>query len=213
MSGSSFIVGVLGGSGSGKTFFIDQLSKKLPEHSICKVSQDNYYKNIKEVPVDARGVKNFDTLEAINFDAFFRDIQSLQKGERVELKEYTFNNSTKAPKTITLLPAPIIIVEGVFSFAHQPIRELFDLKLFVEAPNIVKIKRRIIRDAVERGYDMNDVLYRYEHHVDPAYHNHILPYRDSCDLIIPNTGDISLAIKLISSYLNHKLGKSAQLDS
>ena len=207
MGGSSFIIGVVGGSGSGKTFFIDQLAKMLPEHSICQVSQDNYYKNIKDVPVDANGVENFDTLEAIDFEAFYRDIQLLQKGKQVELKEYTFNNSSKTPKSIQLIPAPIIIVEGVFSFAYQPIRELFDLKLFVEASNVVKIKRRITRDAVERGYDMKDVLYRYEHHVEPAYQSYILPYRDSCDLIIPNSGDISKAIELITSYLNQKLEK------
>ena len=200
-----YLVGISGGSGSGKTYFIDKLVEKLPSKDVCQISQDNYYKNINDVPVDKNGIKNFDLMEAVDFDAFLRDIELLKQGEKVQLKEYTFNNHSKTSKVITLHPAPIILVEGIFTFSHQAFQNFFDLKLFIEATDIIKIKRRIFRDAVERGYEMEDVLYRYEHHVEPAYRNLIAPFKDFADVIIPNSNDMSISVNLVSCYLKSKI--------
>ncbi len=202
---SPFIVGISGGSGSGKTFFIDRLVQQLPSNLVCQISQDNYYKNIDEVPVDDNGIKNFDRLEAVDFDKFIQNIEQLKIGKEVVIDEYTFNNKYKKPKQLILKPAPLIIVEGIFTFSYPHLQQIFDLKIFIDATDIVKIKRRIIRDAVERGYEMEDVLYRYEHHVEPSYRNHIDPHRHSADLVVPNSNDMSMAINLIAGFLNKKL--------
>ena len=200
-----FIVGITGGSGSGKTYFIDELVKKIPSNLVCQISQDNYYKTIDSVPVDKNGIKNFDLPEAIDFNSFINDVRKLLAGKEAVLQEYTFNNNSKSPKEIKLIPAPLIFVEGIFTFTETNLNQLFNLKIFIEAPDIVKIKRRIIRDAIERGYNMEDVLYRYENHVQPSFNTYIEPHRQSADFIIPNSHDMVNAIDVIASYLNEKL--------
>jgi len=209
MSSSSrnrpFIVGVTGGSGSGKTHFIQKLLGKFEDAQLCLVSQDNYYRPIQQVPVDESGIQNFDLPEAIDFEQFHHDLRELLAGKSITLREYTFNNKRKTPKIITLHPAPLIIVEGIFVMSDNTIFNLLDLKIFIDAEEHIKIKRRIKRDADERGYDLEDVLYRYENHVVPTYHQFIRPYRHLVDVVIPNHGSIENAIDLVSEYLSGKL--------
>ena len=197
-----FIVGICGGSGSGKNYFIEQLVQQLPKEEVCQVSQDNYYKEISKVPLDENGIQNFDLPEAIDFDKFIEHLYKLKKGESVEIKEYTFNNPSKNSRHILLNSAPVLLVEGFLIFANDALKELFDVKIFITAPDVVKIKRRIQRDELERGYDMKDVLYRYEHHVHPSYQKYISPHIDSVDLIIPNDKDITKVTPILSTYLN-----------
>jgi len=181
-----YIIGVTGGSGAGKTYFIQQLVDIFPSQSICLISQDNYYKKIQYVPVDDNGIKNFDDLNAIDIQAFVNDLKDLQRGKTIRLLEYTFNNAAAKPKTIVLLPAPIIVVEGIFAFIFKELIKEFDLKIFIDASEEKRIERRIQRDAVERGYEMEDVLYRYKNHVNPAYEKYILPYREKADIVVDN---------------------------
>jgi len=196
-----FVVGITGGSGSGKTHFLNQLMANFSEEEICLISQDNYYKAIDEQEKDAIGVENFDLPTAMHEDQFYADLVKLIKGETVTITEYTFNKSDTPPTEIVLKPAPIIVAEGIFTLHYKEVKKLLDLKLFVEAPDFLMMKRRILRDGKERGYDMDDVLHRYEHHVMPTYRKYILPERYEADFIIPNEKNFDRALEVVIVHL------------
>jgi len=199
------IVGMTGGSASGKTLFLSSLMKIFHEDDICLVSQDNYYKSRDSQPVDENGVKNFDTPLSIDFDAFRYDLEQLKSGHTVTRQEYTFNNPQVTPRQLVFKPSPIIIAEGIFVFYHKELSDLFDLKLFIEAKNYLMLKRRITRDAVERGYDLDDVLYRYEKHVAPTFEKYIEPLKHEADIIIPNNHHFQNALQVVVAYLKAEL--------
>ena len=199
-----YIIGITGGSGSGKTRFLHRLLDQFTASEVCLVSQDNYYRTRDEQPVDANGIKNFDLPESIDFAEFKKDIIALKEGNSVSRLEYTFNNPKATPKQIELHPAPVLVVEGIFVLHDQEIAKVLDLKVFIEAQDYIKLKRRIIRDDKERGYDLDDVLYRYEHHVMPTYDKYIKPYKKDADIIIPNNTDFSQAMEVLSSFIRDK---------
>ena len=205
MSSQPFLIGITGGSGSGKTRFLNGLLSKFLPSEVCIISQDNYYKPRDQQPVDKNGVKNFDLPESINFEAYKNDIQSLKEGKKVIIKEYTFNNPDAKPKIITLKPAPVIIVEGIFVLYYQPISKILDMKLYIDAKDYIKLIRRIVRDDKERGYDLDDVLYRYEHHVMPTYEKHIKPFKAEADIVIPNHKSYDSALDVIETYVRSKI--------
>jgi uridine kinase len=200
-----YIIGITGGSGSGKTRFLNSLLDQFSKGEVCLVSQDNYYKARKEQPVDEQGIKNFDLPESIDFDAYKNDIMALKEGIPVSRLEYTFNNPDSTPEQIELKSAPVMVVEGIFVLYYKEIADLLDLKVFIEAKDYIKLKRRIIRDDKERGYNLDDVLYRYEHHVMPTYDKYIKPYKQHADVIIPNHTDFSEALAVLSSFIRSKL--------
>jgi uridine kinase len=204
----SYIIGITGGSASGKTLFLKSLIKSFSPEEICVISQDDYYKSKSYQPLDLNGIENYDTPQSIDLDLFIRDLKALSEGRIVLKEEYTFNNPALQPKTLTFNPSPIILVEGIFIFSHPEIMNLLDLKIFIEAKEHIKIKRRISRDQAERGYGIDDVLYRYENHVSPTYEKHILPYKDYADLIIPNNEDFKIALEVLIGFLKAKPGFS-----
>jgi len=195
------IVGITGGSGSGKTLFMKKLMEAVPQAALH--SMDNYYIDIKSQPKDPKGVENFDRIESIDHSKFISDLSRLIHGEDLELNEYTFNNDQSTSQRIVIKSSPVILVEGIFVLYVEEIRKLLDLKLFIDAPDYLMMKRRIVRDANERGYDLDDVLYRYEHHVTPAFKQYIEPSKQWADLIIPNHDNFDNALKVISAFLNH----------
>ncbi|MEP0984596.1 P-loop NTPase fold protein [Ekhidna sp.] len=194
------VIGVTGGSGSGKTRFIKKLMSDVPDVSLH--SMDNYYIERGEQPRDKMGIENFDTLDSIDKKRFINDLKKLIKGEDIELKEYTYNNDKAKSKIIEIKSSPIILVEGIFTLHLKEIRDLLDLKIYIEAPGYLMLKRRIIRDAEERGYDLNDVLYRFEHHVTPSFQKYISPSKKWADIIIPNHENFDVALKVITAFLN-----------
>lgn len=204
----AFTIGITGGSGSGKTFFLKGLSSQFATDDICLLSQDNYYKKIHEQVRDENGIENFDLPGAINRSAFHEDVLKLKSGVNVSLKEYTFNNPSSDASTLHFKAAPLLIVEGLFVQYFEEIEKELDLKIFIEAKPHVKIARRIKRDQVERGYDINDVLYRYEFHVMPVYETLIEPLKHSSDLVIPNNSNSSRALSVVIEYLKSKLAVS-----
>jgi uridine kinase len=141
----------------------------------------------------------------MDFVAYKNDIIALKEGNPVSRLEYTFNNPNSTPRQIELKPARIMVVEGIFVLHFQEIANILDLKVFIEAKDYIKLKRRIIRDERERGYDLDDVLYRYEHHVMPTYDKYIKPYKLDADLIIPNNTDYSEAMAVLASFIRSKL--------
>jgi len=159
------VIGISGGSGSGKTSFIRKLRSHFSDDEICIISQDDYYKPREEQVEDAKGVKNFDLPISIEDKELVYDIQALRAGKTITRPEYTFNNEKQQAGVITLKPAPIIIVEGLFVLHFENIRKELDYSIFIEAKENLKIIRRIKRDQLERNYPLEDVLYRYENHV------------------------------------------------
>ena len=202
-----YIVGITGGSGSGKTYFLHRLQEYFTVEELCLVSQDNYYKEISEQPLDDQGIENFDLPESIDDHRFYRDLLTLKSGKTVKLYEYTFNNPASVPKLLEFRPAPIMIVEGILVFHFKKIRSLFDLSIFIDAREPVKLVRRINRDARERGYDIDDVLYRYEKHVTPAYEKYLEPLKPEMDLIIPNNNGFDHALQVLISHFKEILSE------
>jgi uridine kinase len=200
-----YIIGITGGSGSGKTLFLKKLLDHFISDEVCLISQDNYYKPREEQPIDDNGVKNFDLPISIDFDTYKNDILDLKAGRSVFQQEYTFNNPSATPKQIELKPAPVIVVEGIFVFHYKVIADLLDLKVFIDAKDFLKLKRRIIRDDIERGYNLDDVLYRYEHHVMPTYEKYIKPYKLDADIIIPNHDNFNEALEVLTSFVRAKV--------
>ena len=148
---------------------------------------------------------NFDTPHSIDFEQYADDIRKIQNGETVYREEYTFNNAAKKPKMLTFASSPVVVVEGIFVLYYPELADLLDLKIFIDAKDHIKLKRRIIRDKVERGYDLDDVLYRYEMHVMPTYEKYIEPFKNEADLIVPNNSDFERAMDVIRTYLRTKL--------
>jgi uridine kinase len=200
-----FIIGITGGSGSGKTTFKRQLAAHFSKAELCVVSQDDYYKPDGEQFIDANGVTHYDLPSSIDDAHFAADIRRLMAGESISKLEYTFGNPNIVPKTLTFHSAPIILVEGLFIFHHQTIAELLDFKVFIHAKDVHKIARRVRRDAIERGYGLEDVLYRYQNHVMPAYDAYIAPYQDNADIIINNNANFDKALAMMTAYLRSLL--------
>ncbi len=200
-----FTVGITGGSASGKTFFLTSLIKRFSAEDICVISQDNYYFPRDQQPKDQNDVINFDLPQSIDINAYVNDINLLKAGKTVERKEYTFNNAKVVPTDFIFRPSPIIIIEGIFVFSEKELSDLLDLKIYIDAKDHIKLKRRIIRDNEERGYDLDDVLYRYEHHVIPTYEKYIEPYKHLSDLVIPNNSDFNTALDVLEAFLRTKV--------
>lgn len=199
------LVGITGGSASGKTLFIKRLLESMPAGSTTLLSQDNYYKTKDQQPKDHQGIENFDTPMSIDFDKFSADLDKLQRGEDLYLKEYTFNNPESEAKALHIPSAPIIVAEGIFVFYDPALTAKYDLRLFIDAKEVTKIRRRIVRDQQERGYDIDDVLYRYEYHVTPTYERYIEPFKSAADLVIPNNTHFQTALDVVLAHLNQQL--------
>lgn len=201
----SYFIGITGGSGSGKTHFVRSLHNQFSTSDVCLVTQDNYYKERSKQPLDEQGVENYDLPKSIDNERFYKDLVSLKAGNTVELPEYTFNNPASVPKLIKFEPAPIILVEGILIFHYKKIKSLLDLSVFIDAKESVKLIRRINRDARERGYDINDVLYRYEKHVTPVFEKYLEPIKAEMDLIIPNNNNFDKALQVLTAHIRQVL--------
>ncbi len=194
-------IGISGGSGSGKTSFIQELKNTFGPADLGVISEDNYYKEWKYQLKDENGVINFDIPEAIDHEALIQDLQALQLNQTIVRDEYTFNNPVNTSKKIIIHPAKVYILEGLFIFHQKTIRDLLSLKVLIHAKDELKIIRRINRDQNERNYPIDDVLYRYQHHVAPAYQNFIQPYIEDLDLIINNNRNFNGALALFKAYI------------
>ena len=197
---STYLVGIAGGSASGKSRILRELLAHFNTGDVSFVTQDNYYLDRLKQAVDENGEVNFDLPTAIDREALVKDIDSLLKGETISRKEYTFNNPKVIPDYITVQPARILIVEGLFVFYFSELAQSLDLRVYIDARDDVKLLRRLKRDADERGYSESDVRYRWEKHVKPCYNTYLRPYRDHCDIILANNVNY---VKGLAVLVNH----------
>lgn len=202
-----YTIGITGGSGSGKTLFLRRLMEAFAPEEVSLLSLDNYYKPRHEQPRDEKGIENFDMPESLDRERFSHDLKKLKEGEDITIQEYTFNNDAKMPRWIEIKSTPILVVEGIFTFYYEEINELLDFKIFIEAPDYLMLTRRIVRDAEERGYDLSDVLYRFQHHVTPSFRKYIEPLKHDADVIVPNHNGFAVALEVVITFLRQKLAQ------
>src|SRR6185312_15725725 len=205
-----FIIGIAGGSGSGKTFFLKCFLEHFTHDEVSLVSQDDYYIPVAHnMTKEENKLYNFDLPTTIDNRHFERDILRLINGHIVLKEEYIFNNPDLVPKMLEIRPAPILIVEGLFILHFKKIAKLLDLKIFIEADNDIALGRRLKRDLIERGYSHDDALYKWINHVVPAYEEFLLPYKDECDQVVVNNSneaeDIICVTEAISKELRDKV--------
>ncbi len=202
---SPYVVGVAGGSASGKTSILNDLISHFEPNQVALISQDNYYYERERQFQDENGEINFDLPTAIDRESLKQDVHDLIEGRVVVKKEYTFNNPSADPKMVAIQPAPILIIEGLFVFHYTELAAKMNLKVYVDALENVKLKRRIIRDLTERGYPESDVRYRWKHHVMPSYHNYLKPHKKHCDIIINNNSTYQNGLTVLVNHLKATL--------
>ncbi|MEM6841928.1 MAG: uridine kinase [Bacteroidota bacterium] len=210
MTTDPYVIGITGGSGSGKTQFVKWVYQLLGEEHCCLISQDNYYRDFPPHGLAENRVINFDEPSVIEDEAFAQDLSQLKQGKKIQRREYMFNNPALTPRMLEFKPANIILVEGIFVFHFPSVANQLDLKVFIETKEHLKLQRRIVRDTQERGYPLEDILYMYRHHVAPAYEQYIEPHKHEADLIFPNNREYDPdecpeAANVLVAYLKTKL--------
>ncbi|TNE80398.1 MAG: uridine-cytidine kinase [Bacteroidetes bacterium] len=202
-----YLVGITGGSASGKTSFIQSLKEAFGSKDLCLVSQDNYYRPREVQQRDDQGQINFDLPTSINVENFLTDLENLKSGHSIEIKEYLFQNEEKTPQLICMEAAPIIVVEGLFIFHYEQIFKQLDLKIFIDANDDIKLDRRIRRDVDERGVSKEIVLYQWQQHVVPSYQKYLLPYKEAADIVINNNEHFLTSLEVIKNHFQKILHK------
>ncbi len=199
------VIGIAGSSGSGKTFFLKCFLDHFQPGEIAYISQDDYYIPSNTKTQEENRLYNFDLPTAIDREGFYRDIKDLFDGKTIFKQEYTFNNPALKPKMLEIKPAPLLIVEGLFIFYYEEINRLLDLRVFLHADEDVALRRRLKRDLIERGYFEEDVRYKWDHHVVPAYNTYLLPFKTQCDQIIINNEDDPAQMFAVTSEISRQL--------
>lgn len=197
----AFIVGISGGSASGKTTFISKLKEIFSNLDLSVLSQDHYYKPLHLQLKDENGEINFDEPESLNLEKFLTDIETLEGGNELVIEEYHFNNPNRTPSTILIKPTAIIILEGLFIMSHREIVNKLDLKLFIDADEDIKYNRRLKRDSEERGMDMAEIHYQWHNQVVPSYKKYLLPYKEKADILITNNYDFEEGLNSVIERL------------
>lgn len=200
-----FVIGIAGGSGSGKTFFLNCFLHHFKQDEVTLVSQDDYYIPAGDMTQEENKLYNFDLPSTIDSQQFLKDIKQLLNGEVVYKKEYNFNNPLAVVKILEIKSAPIIIVEGLFILHFKEISELLDHTIFVDADEQVALDRRIKRDGLERGYPEDDVIYKWHNHVVPAYKEYLLPYREGCNKVVMNNTNEPDELITITEEISNEL--------
>ena len=199
------IIGIAGGTGSGKTTVVNQILNELPADEVCVISQDSYYHETKDLSYQERTKINFDHPKAIDFDLLVSHIHNLKKGEIIEQPIYSFVTHNRTQDTIITHPRKVVIVEGILIFNSKELRDLFDIKIFVHADTDERLIRRVRRDIEERGRDVNEVLTRYQTTLKPMHQQFIEPTKNYADIIIPNDRHNTVAIDIVRTVISNKL--------
>ena len=199
------IIGIAGGTGSGKTTVVHQIMNELPDAEVGIISQDSYYKDNKNMSYEERSNINFDHPRAIDFELLVTHLKELKRGNIINQPVYSFIKHNRTDDTIVTHPRKVMIVEGILIFTNPELRDLFDIKVFVHADSDERLIRRLRRDISERGRDMEEVLSRYQHTLKPMHEQFIEPTKAYADIIIPNDKFNTVAIDVVRAVINQRI--------
>ena len=202
-----YLIGISGGSGGGKTSVANVLYKCLGSQNCLLFSMDTYYKNLTPEQEKNLSNYNFDTPDALDLDLIYEHLSNLMQWKSVDMPTYDFNTNSRQKETIHLNPNKFIIFEGILAFHDKRMRDLMDLKLFIDLDDDIRLSRRIYRDIISRGRKMETVIERYHKFVKPAYNTYIRPTKKYADIIIPRGGSNTIAIDLINYHLKYNMKK------
>lgn len=199
------IIGICGGTGSGKTTVARRILADVSAECVLYMQQDSYYRNLGDLPPELRHNVNFDHPDALDNDLFINHVKALRAGETVEMPVYDFTTHTRRPETVTLAPKPILIIEGILIFADPGLRELMDIKIFVDTDADLRFIRRLQRDINERGRSAGSVIKQYLETVRPMHDQFVEPSKRHADVIIPEGGHNLVGIDLIAGKIRAQL--------
>jgi len=199
------IIGIAGGTGSGKTTVVNQILSELPKDEVVVISQDSYYRQNDNMSYEERSMINFDHPKSIDFELLITHLKSLRKGETIEQPVYSFVTHNRIQETVVTTPSQVIIVEGILIFNNKELLDLFDIKVYVYADADERLIRRIRRDVAERGRDVNEVLERYQKTLKPMHEQFIEPTKKYADIIIPNDRYNTVAVEVVRDVIKNKL--------
>ena len=202
------VIGIAGGTGSGKTTVVNNILQQLNAEGVNVLSQDNYYHDNHHLSLQEREALNYDHPKSIDFKLLTKHVKALKKGESIEQPLYSFVTHSRTGDYVTVEPKNVLIVEGILVLTNQELLKEFDLKVFVHADSDERLIRRIRRDTQERGRDLHEVLHRYQTTLKPMHQEFIEPSKNEADLIVPNMRKNSVAIDFLSTVINNSLKKS-----
>ncbi|RZJ67046.1 MAG: uridine kinase [Flavobacterium sp.] len=199
------IIGIAGGTGSGKTTVVRQIMNEIPLEEVGIISQDSYYRENNGLSYDERALINFDHPRAIDFELLVKHLKALKAGENIEQPVYSFVTHNRTDDTILTHPRKVMIVEGILILANAELREMFDIKVYVHADSDERLIRRLKRDIAERGRDMEEVLQRYQKTLKPMHEQFIEPTKAHADIIIPNDKYNTVAIDVVRAVIHQRI--------
>jgi uridine kinase len=195
------IIGIAGGTGSGKTTVVKKLMKLLPENQVVILPQDSYYRDSSDKPLEERLEMNFDHPDSIEWELLVEHLRNLKSGKSIKQPIYSYLTCTRSTETIPINPCRVVIVEGILVLTSPELREMLDLKIFVDADADDRLIRVINRDIIERGRSVNKVMERYEQTVKPMHVQFIEPTKRYADIIVPQGGNNEIAIDILRKFI------------
>ena len=199
------IIGIAGGTGSGKTTVVNKICEHFSTEEVAVLSHDSYYYDNSYLSLEERRKKNFDHPESIEFDLMIEHVKKLQHGEAIEEPVYSFITCTRAPETKRVEPRHVLIIEGILCLTSKALRDLMDIKVYVDCDSDIRLSRVIQRDIQERGRDVSQVLARYEKTVRPSHLQFIEPTKRYADIIVPQGGKNKIAIQILTNHIHQTL--------
>ncbi len=203
------IIGIAGGTGSGKTTVVNKILSSFPAGEVAVIPQDSYYKDSSHIPPQERSKINFDEPDAIEWTLLVEHLNQLRQGRAIEMPTYSYLTCTRQEETVRVEPRDVVIVEGILVLTDPVLRKMMDVKCFVDADADERLIRVIARDCIERGRTPQMVIDRYEEVLKPMHCRYIEPCKRYADLIIPQGGTNSVAIGLLTDYIDGRLKKAA----
>ena len=203
------IIGIAGGTGSGKTTVVNKILSSFPAGAVAVIPQDSYYKDSSHIPPEDRSKINFDEPDAIEWSLLVEHLRQLKKGNAIEMPTYSYLTCTRQEETVSVKPCDVVIVEGILVLTDPVLRQMMDVKCFVDADADDRLIRVIARDCIERGRTPQMVIDRYEEVLKPMHCRYIEPCKRYADLIIPQGGTNSVAIGLLTDFIDGRLRKAS----
>jgi uridine kinase len=199
------IIGIAGGTASGKTTVARRLVERLGTHPVAVLDQDSYYRDLADLPIEERARFNFDHPDAFDTGLLVRHLAELRSGNAIEKPVYSFTKHTRTGETVRVNPGDVVILEGILVLALEPVRELLDVKVFVDSDADVRVLRRVSRDIKERGRDFDGVVEQYFRTVRPMHFGFVEPSKRYADIIIPHGGLNDIAIEMVAGAVQKRL--------